>query len=101
MDGFRASRRIRMRKQYDVCFRIYVCVYTEYAYIIYVYTRIYGACFHRIAGVRADATTRHTPTRRIAANGAEETRVVGSRARRTGDASTATRGAALRDASVV
>jgi len=51
-----------------------------------------GACFHRIAGVRADATTRHTttrrdaPTRRIAANGAEETRVVGSSARRTGDA---------------
>ena len=51
-----------------------------------------GACFHRIARVRADATTRHTttrrdaPTRRIAANGAEETRVVGSSARRTGDA---------------
>lgn len=51
-----------------------------------------GACFHRIAGVRADATTRHTttrrdaPTRRIAANGAEETCVVGSSARRTGDA---------------
>ena len=58
-----------------------------------------GACFHRIAGVRADATTRHTttrrdaPTRRIAANGAEETRVVGSSARRTGGRGTATRGA--------
>ena len=107
--GPSARRRVttRARARWMACAPrvVFVCANSTTCVSVYTYAqtvrRVFpyirmrkqsGACFHRIAGVRADATTRHTttrrdaPTRRIAANGAEETRVVGSSARRTGDA---------------
>ena len=71
---------------------VFVCANSTTCVSVYTYAQTVRRVFSSLAGVRADATTRHTttrrdaPTRRIAANGAEETRVVGSSARRTGDA---------------
>ena len=92
MDGLRASRRIRMRKQYDVCFRIYVCANSPAR--VFIASRA-SAPTRRRGTRRRDATRRRAGSRRTArkrrassarARGGPETRD-GDARRRTGDAS--------------